>query len=255
MISSQVSSFISAVHRFTGIVLDPKEAHLIEKRMKEFFRVFDVDHFDDSLLITEESIEKFVNIVTNNESAFFRDNYPFKYLEQSDFSRYEKLRVLSLPSSRGQEAISILHMLEVNKSCSDYDIHLCDIDTHALHYFKKEGFFKFEIERGFKEIDLISNYFKLIGNRYFLKEEWSSKLFTMKVNILTDALEDKEYDIIFFRNLLFYFNQDDKSKALNNIINTLSPSGVIFVGNGERLSHNRLKMEKIDNFNYYKLVS
>ncbi len=250
-INKELDLFVKAVRDVTGIVLSSENKHLIEKRYRDFLRVFEVSSFNPNLL-NSQNIHRFIDIVTNNESSFFRDIYPFEVLENLSFEK-KQVNVLSIPSSKGQEPISILMSLESNQTIDNYEINAFDIDQVALEYFRNEGFFEFEIKRGLDDVKIIDEYFDKVDKKYKLSNKYENKIKTKVLNILKDNLDNDHYDVIFCRNLLFYFDEKSRELAIQKIVDGARNGAFLFVGNSEKFLHSSLVEQKYKGHIYYQV--
>ena len=255
MILTEEQNLINIVKSLTGIELSPENDHLITKRLtalKDYFKIARLTEVEVQEISNDSSSRSAaISIVTNNETAFLRDVLPFKFLVDVVQNAQGEINMLSIPASTGQEPYSIAMTLQENSLKHKLiRIDAMDIDKEALEHSLKNGYFKFDLQRGLNEKQISEN-FELRNNRYFPKEKVLEKINFKTFNILNENLPKYEYDIVFLRNLLIYFDNADKERSVNNVVESLKDGGVIVLGNGERTHHMALREMFWHGLRYY----
>ena len=192
-------------------------------------------------------VEQFINAFTVNETYFYREDYQLQCLT-TDLLRERTLakpaggsiRLWSVPSSTGEEPYSLaIWLLENWPLVDEYEIEIVgsDIDTRVLE-FAREGVFG---KRALMRLPpaLIAKYFKPVGPELWqiIDDLRQSVRFTA-VN-LVDAAETRahgQFDVIFCRNVLIYFDDASRRVAAENLYETLAPGGFICLGHTESMS-------------------
>lgn len=224
---------------------------ILEERSESFSSLFSSDF---STFLGDENLKnRIINIFTNNETAFFRDRRPFDLLENLfELNKINKnyLSVLSLPCSSGQEAYSILFkLLKLGYSSNSIDLTAADVDTDVLARAEKGSYNKFELMRGVSDVD-IKEYFDSDNGTSIIKNKYRSMISFRHFNLVKDTL-DKEFDIIFLRNVLFYFKDAQKESVLLKISKSLKKDGILILGNGEKVPCPLLKEMSFEGMPYY----
>lgn len=250
----EIKSYIDFVKSNIGLDLSSSDKIQIEKRIKNIKSHFK-NQFDDLNTILNASKadhlvrEILINLSTNNETAFFRDKPVFELLDSLIKERkYSSLNILSLPCSTGQEAYSIAFLLQEN-GIYNYNILCSDIDTEVIKKAENGIYNKFEIMRGLSD-DHKEKLFEEENGMWKVKSSIQKNLSFKKNNILNNPLDNK-FDIIFFRNLLIYFDDYDRDKALRNIESMLNSGGVVILGNGETCQIDSLEENDFQGVRYY----
>ncbi len=252
---TEENNLITIVKSLTGIELSPENDHLITKRLialKQYFKIDKLSETEVKKILSDPTAQRVaISLVTNNETAFYRDILPFKFLLEILENNHMKANILSLPASTGQEPYSIAMTICENDLKHKLNrIDAMDIDESALEHSIKNGYFKFDLQRGLSE-EQISKNFVLNGNKYFPIESLLEKINFKALNILSAGLNRSEYDITFLRNLLIYFDNTDKQKAVDNVVLSLKEDGVLILGNGERINHISMKEMFWNGLRYY----
>jgi chemotaxis protein methyltransferase CheR len=75
-----------------------------------------------------------------------------------------------------------------------------------------------------------------------------------RLNLVSDALPNQQFDIIFCRNVMIYFDNIVKEMLTNRLYNVLKLNGYLIVGGAESLSNLKHKYKYISP-SIYKKVS
>ena len=251
---SDLIELANIVEDLTGITLDHNQEFLIEKRIKHTLELLGKSKVDKAFfdcLKNKKDIEsKLISMFTNNETSFFRDKLPFDFISKNIQESESEISIASVASSTGQEPLSIVIKLkEAGVSQSMFSINAYDIDEKALHYPLDVGYRQFELNRGLNE-ELQRKYFVVHDRKFFPKEEILTNIKFKQFNILKDNFKLK-FNIIFCRNLLFYFNEENKVFSVDKLIEHLTPNGILVLGNGEKVVHQSLEEKSWNGLVYY----
>jgi chemotaxis protein methyltransferase CheR len=168
----------------SAIVLDPSRDYLIENRLTPLLVEHGMASLDDlaSALRRDRFSplhRKVVDAITNNETWFFRDGYPFEALReivlpelmgQLDLQR--SLKIWSAGSSSGQEIYSVAMLLrESFPRVMSWELYLLgtDISDAALARAIKGRYSQWEVKRGLPP-ELLAKYFAPIGSEWQLSQ-------------------------------------------------------------------------------------
>lgn len=181
-----------------------------------------------------------IESVVVSETSFFRNKVPFvtlqNYLERFVLNKktVKPIRILCLPCATGEEPYSIaMVLLDMKLPAQKFFIYAADISEQALQ-IAKSGMYSPYSFRG-KDIAFRSKYFSEKDGGYLLRQEVRDAVQFGQDNILADDFlsAHKPYDIIFCRNLLIYFDDSTKEKAIKALASRLAEDGVLFVGHAE----------------------
>ncbi|RKX88170.1 MAG: chemotaxis protein [Spirochaetes bacterium] len=239
-------------YRKTGILFSESKRYFVDKRLSEritasghtdFRGYFNFMRFQAS----GEELQRLTNIMTVNETYFFREEYQFQSLVESMLPeitarKKEKktIKIWSIPSSSGEEPYSIaLYLLEYWKGIEQWDVELyaSDIDTEMIRKAKKGVYSKRSVQHLPKNI--LHKYFsKLSDGTFGISEEIIRSVEFTRVN-LNDPASTRPYrnfDIIFCRNLLIYFDDISRRRSAEVFYGALNPGGYICLGHSESMS-------------------
>lgn len=240
-------------YRKTGIFFEDSKRYFVDKRLLERMQANSCETFRSYFTILRfqasgEELQALTNAMTVNETYFFREDYQFKCMVNSLLPECVKnrkkdsapLRIWSIPSSTGEEPYSIaLYLTEYWPDIVNYDVELVssDIDTNVLQR-AAEGIYS---QRSVQNLprELLRKYFQRnADDRYQISRDFRQAVRFTRVN-LSDPSETRAYrnfDIIFCRNLLIYFDDLSRAKAAEAFYDALAPGGFICLGHSESMS-------------------
>lgn len=244
------------VYQSTGIVLNDNKREMVYRRLTRIVRERKLNSFSDycQLLKQQGAQEKdyFINAITTNLTSFFREQHHFDYLVDEELPRLmaektvqangkKRLRIWSSASSTGEEpysiAISVLEAMQEQVSNWDAKILATDIDSNVLAA-GKEGIYEN------RRIESLSEKFK---QRYFHRgvgknssnvrvDKKLSDLITFKqLNLLHEWPMKGEFDVIFCRNVIIYFDKPTQQELFARYYDLLKPGGLLMLGHSENL--------------------
>ncbi|WP_034730793.1 protein-glutamate O-methyltransferase CheR [Bacteriovorax sp. Seq25_V] len=239
--------FKKIVHKYLGVDLEMSDETRNIGKMNNFLKSLNITNNLEEYyraLTTDEEKEEFkknlIDIVTINETSFFRDKIPFEYI-RSLLDGKTKLDVLSIPCSFGQEVYSLAILFEENNFKS-YQIYGVDISSEVVDYARRGQYNTFEISRGISE-DMQNKYFIKDEKKFDVSPKIRSKVSFSVGSVLDRNVFINSVDLILCRNLLIYFNDKTRETVILNLLNSLKKGGKLILGGGERVSHPSLLVE------------
>ncbi len=180
-----------------------------------------------------ESWQRFIDCMVIPETWFFRVPEQFEDLKRFAQAR-RPMRVLSLPSATGEEAYSIaIALLEAGLSPGAFDVLGIDVGARQVAHARR-GRYGLHSFRGNTPAP---EWFVRDGNEYLVAPAVKRTVRFQVGNILDANLFGAErFDAIFFRNLLIYLDTASRKLAVQQLIGSLEPAGIIFAGQAEVLS-------------------
>lgn len=229
----------------SGLTLGPDKLYLVETRLVSIMRR---ENAPDLAALAEKirpgnALERdIVEAMTTNESLFFRDTKPFDALRLRVIPRLHaarppgtRLRIWSAAASTGQEAYSIAMLLaDMAAQLGDrkVDIQGTDIAREALKRAREGVYSQFEIQRGLP-MQMLVKYFAKEDAQWRVKPAVRAAVEFREWNLLADLRPLGQFDVVFCRNVLIYFDAAIKTRVLNAIAAQMAPDGVLFLGGAE----------------------
>ncbi len=239
--------FSTLLRQRSGLVLTPDKAYLLESRLMPIARKQGLKGLDDLAGAVrarrEESLLRSITeAMTTNESSFYRDQKPFDQFKATVLpnllkSRATKrqIRVWSAACSSGQEAYSLAMLLEEEKArVAGWKIEIVgtDLSAEMVERAKAGVYTQFEVQRGLPITHLVK-YFKQNGDKWQISPEIRAMAQFREYNLLTDLSPLGQFDVVFCRNVLIYFDQSTKGKVLEAIARQMPADGVLYLGGAE----------------------
>lgn len=239
-------------YRKTGIQFDSNKRYFVDKRLLERIKATGSDSFRDYFIklrfeADDREVQELVNLMTVNETYFFREAYQFDCLVNSLMEEVIRkrepgslIRIWSIPSSTGEEAYSIaLYLLERWSKLAEYEVEILssDIDTKVLQSAHRGLYTPRSVAN--LPAEYLAKYFtrKVDGNWQLCQDVLESVEFS-RVN-LCNAADTRRYrniDVIFCRNLLIYFDDISRRVAAEAMFEALRPGGFVCLGHSESMS-------------------
>ena len=187
----------------------------------------------------------FISIITIHTTSWFREMPHFKKMGEfirekvrNEETRYFK--ILSLACSTGEEVYSIALYLESLRTVIgdfDYSIAGYDIDGVSLQKARKAVYKKEAMDKipGECHHNLLLGRNKLQGLFTIKKEIREKCSFNLGNMMAMDKYVVDSYDIIFCRNVLIYFSEEDRKNIVKKIFKKLDPKGLVCLGHSENI--------------------
>ena len=183
-------------------------------------------------------LQALIEAVVVPETWFFRDREAFSTLArlvrdasltaQADGVR----RILSLPSSTGEEPYSIaMALFDAGVPADRFSIDAVDISARAIAVAQRATYGKNSF-RG-RELGFRARYFDAIPAGHRLADRVRGQVHFRQGNLLAPDSSPARYDAIFCRNLLIYFDRATQDRAIVALERLLAPGGVVFVAPSE----------------------
>lgn len=183
-----------------------------------------------------------VEAMTTNETFFFRDKTPFDHFEKvvlpsliSSRAAQKSLRIWCAAASTGQEPYSLAMILkEKFPQVRDWKIDIIgtDISKEVLAKARAGTYTQFEVQRGLP-IQLLIKYFKQEGQSWNISDDIKKMVQYRNYNLLDGFLSLGNFDVVFCRNVLIYFDRETKADVLKRISERMPSDAFLLLGAAE----------------------
>lgn len=254
------------LYDYAGIVLADSKLDMAYNRLVRRLRDLRISSFDEYFQHLErEPLEftQFVNALTTNLTAFYRERHHFDFVENEIIRdlkarNIHKLRAWSAGCSLGEEPYSLAMTIRdagVDPTSWDVKILATDIDSKVLA----------SAQSGVYAMDRLKALETQLIHRWFLKgkgrnegmvkvrPELQEMIKFGHLNLMSDWPIDGPLDFIFCRNVMIYFDQPTQLKLLNKMADLLKPDGYLFVGHSEALARHASRFELVGKTIYRKV--
>lgn len=254
------TKFTKLIFQLSGIYLKDSKVILLSNRLRKRMQALNLHSYEqyyDYLLNHKEEYECFLNVISTNETYFFRSEGQLEALSNMILplliNRNGHAKIWSAGCSTGEEPYSIAIIADNLGLLSNVDIIASDINSEVIDKGKK-GIYNIRRLRYVPQ-NLLTKYFiKIDEENYKILPNLASKINFRVHNLIKDDYP-KNLDIIFCRNVMIYFNRDIQKMIVEKFYNTLNPGGFLFIGHAETLYviSDKFKYLKIGNSSvYYK---
>lgn len=254
--------FISrTVRQRSGLALTEDKTYLVESRLLPVARKYGYKSVDDFIGAMhrrpeEDKLHAITEAMTTNETLFFRDTRPFDQFKQivlpvmsAARAARKQMRIWCAACSSGQEPYSLAMLLKEEAAQYPgwrFEIVATDLSGEMLERAKMGTYTQFEVQRGLP-IQLLMKYFKQVEDKWQLSNDIKSMVTYREFNLLADPAGLGQFDVIFCRNVLIYFDTDTKGKVLGRLRNCLAEDGVLYLGGAETVLGVTDKFEPVPN--------
>ncbi len=236
----------------TGVQFSEAKRYFVDKRIAERARANDSETFRQYFMLlrlekTGTELQQLINLLTVNETYFFRESYQLDSLVRFVLPQIaarkrpgNAIRIWSLPCSTGEEPYSIaMSMLDAWPRSDEFEIEISgsDVDTRVLGDARAGIYGERSLQHA--SADIRARYFtRLPGNLYQIIPELreSIEFFQLNISSKAEMSRFRNLDVIFCRNLLIYFDDLSRREAVESIYESLAPGGFVYLGHSESMS-------------------
>jgi chemotaxis protein methyltransferase CheR len=231
------------IHARAGIALNETKRNMVYSRLSKRVRERALPSFSDYLDLLEDDDggewQDFVNALTTNLTAFFRESHHFDMLAELLRSQPPGKRVMlwSAASSTGEESYSMA-ITAAGMRAHGVRILATDIDTQVLETGRRGVYRDEHVEK--LDPKIVHRWFQRGTNSNAGKVRVRSELREMvsfrQLNLLaaTWPLREK-FAAVFCRNVMIYFDKPTQRAVLERIAARLEPGGMLYIGHSENL--------------------
>lgn len=232
----------------SGLYLTDNKMYLVETRLQVVAKAYDYNSLNQLVdgLKGPQSQKLRIDIaeaMATPETFFFRDKKPFdqfkNFILPKMIEKHQATKHLSIwcsACSSGQEPYSLAMIVDELKHTTlkgwSVKILASDFSDKILRKAKGGVYSQFEVQRGLP-IQYLMKHFKQESDGWHVKDGLKSMIEFRNFNLLQAPAHLGKFDVIFCRNVLFYFEPEDKTKILNNLGSVMSSGAMMFLGAAE----------------------
>jgi len=242
--------FVEYFYQRTGIHFGVNKRYFVDKRLYERILNCGRRNFRDYFEFLRRDgaeYQALVNLMTVNETYFYREPYQLECLVKSilpevvtTLGSSRKIRIWSMPCSTGEEPYSIaFYLLEHWRLVDDYEIEIVatDIDTEVLRR-AREGVFNKRSLQYVPEATLAKFTTEEGDGLRRVVPALRESIQFATANLL-EVVDDRAYrgfHVVFCRNLLIYFDDVSRREAGGALFASMAPGGFVCLGHSESMS-------------------
>jgi chemotaxis protein methyltransferase CheR len=246
----QFKFFSELVYRECGINLHEGKRQLLQARLAKRLRqtgIQSVNEYLNLLAGNNQELVNFLDAISTNHTFFFRESHHFECLQR------EHENIWCAASSSGEEPYSIaIYCLEKG---FQPNILATDISTKVLA-MAGQGIYPMERVKNLP-MDIVKKYFQKGHGKWAdhikIKDEVKRTIKFERFNLLTNPPPHQQFNVIFCRNVLIYFDNYVKEKVTNMLYTVLKSNGLLIIGGAESLTNIKHKYKYIQPSIYKKV--
>ncbi|UCZ57399.1 protein-glutamate O-methyltransferase CheR [Desulfurispirillum indicum] len=237
------------VYEYCGIYFQEHKKYIIENRLSRRLKQLNFTSFKDYYYFLkydrkkDEELVEIMNLLTINETYFFRELGQLKHMISVAIPELVKsksdrvLRIWSAACSTGEEPYSISILLKdsgVLPAGYRVEIYGTDLSQDAVAKAKAAKYRKISFRSTEPQY---MKYFREQDAEFTVNEDVRLPVKIDRGNLLlpADTGRYRNMDIVFCRNVLIYFDKESKRKVIENLANALQPQGYLYIGHSETL--------------------
>ena len=244
------------IEEIAGIQLPPAKRTLVETRLRKRQKTLNYPTLKGYISFVLDSPEGrheqiyMLDALTTNKTDFYREPIHFSFLQEHIQKKLaplrqqgwtKPLRIWSAGCSSGEEPYTLaMEMMEIRRLMPGFQFHIdaTDISISSLQTAKRGTYPHSRIEP--VPMALRKRYLMRHRNpnehKVKMAPEIAEKIDFKLFNLLTDSFKFRDlYDVIFCRNVMIYFNQNDRAKIFQHFAKSLTQGGLLFIGHSETL--------------------
>lgn len=237
--------FQRLLYRLAGISLSPAKKALVCGRLAKRLKHHSLDSYRDYLrLLTSgrepEELQTALDLLTTNETYFFREPKHFEFLQQILAERRPgaPFRVWSAACSSGEEPFSIAMLLADRLGEAPWEILASDISIRVLER-ARSGLYAMERAQHIPQRYLKEYCLRGVGSqagRFLIDRRLRARVNFRQINLNETLPQLGEFDVVFLRNVMIYFDTDTKARVVQRIAATLKRGAHLLIGHSESLN-------------------
>ncbi len=242
-----------------GINILHKKKYLLQNRLIKRIKALNLKNYSEyvNYVLHEnkgDEIYQMLTVVSTNKTEFFREKAHFDFIKERAIPYFAEHNIVNIKGwsagcSSGQELYSLAMLLydaKENKSINDFFLYGNDISVKILSQAVKAIYPYNQLES--IPVEYRKKYLLKSKNKENPKIRIVPELRQKTKFVWMNLVEDYyhlpfDFNIIFCRNTLIYFDKKTQEKVVNNLISHLAPEGYLIIGHSESLI----------NINYYEL--
>lgn len=243
---NEFQQFKSWIYEAAGINLSPAKKALVAGRLAKRLKHYDLASYGEYFrLITQKSeaaeLQIALDLLTTNETYFFREPKHFDFMRTQVLPKVQPgktFRVWCAASSSGEEPYTIAMTLADGLPSTPWEIVASDISSRVLEK-ARAGHYPMERAEDIPKSLLSRHCLKGVGAQegtFLMENSLRSRVQFMQVNLNTALPKLGEFDVIFLRNVMIYFDMDTKRQVVARMLPLLKSGGHFIVSHSESLN-------------------
>jgi len=243
-----------------GIKLKEEKKTMVSGRLQTLISSLGLNSLSEYLKYvnsdkTGEAVTNLVNKITTNHTYFMREPEHFYYFRDHvlpnlrETIRDRDLRIWCAASSSGEEPYTLAMIVDEffgeEKKLWNTKLLATDISTRVLD-IAKEGIYTQEGIKPMPRMWQLKYFRKLSPTDVVVNSFIKDEVVYRKFNLMDDHYPfRKQFQVVFIRNVMIYFDEKTKDILLKKIYDLLVPGGYLFIGHSESINRNKFGFKYI----------
>lgn len=238
--------FQTMIYDIAGISMSSAKKTLVSGRLAKRVKHHGMGSYDDYFRLLMKNggdgeLQVAIDLLTTNETYFFREPKHFDFMRDRVLPTRKPgkpFRVWSAASSSGEEPYSLTMLLADVLGEAPWELVASDLSTRVLEK-ARAGLYPMERAEGIPKHYLTRFCLKGTGSqegRFLIAKELRNRVQYRQVNLNETLPKMGEFDVIFLRNVMIYFDMETKRKVVARMLPLLVPGGYLIIGHSESLN-------------------
>lgn len=250
---SEFTRFQQMIFGIAGISMTSAKKALVAGRLAKRLKHHGLDSYGAYFKLLsqdQEEVQMAVDLLTTNETYFFREPKHFDFLRQRVLPTHPSgrpFRVWSAACSSGEEPYTLAMVLADQLGEAAWEILGSDISIRVLDQ-ARTGLYTMERMRGLAPAALHAHCLKGVGSQegsFMIDPVLRRRVRFAHINLNEPLPDVGEFDVIFLRNVMIYFQAETKRQVVARLQAKLRPGGFFMVGHSESLNGLSLGLETV----------
>ena len=239
-----------------GIKMPESKLTMVQSRLLRRVRelgLHSVEQYGEYFLASSNAQEReqFINAITTNKTDFFREATHFDFLTRVALPSIgtRTVKVWSAGCSSGEEPYTLAMVLNdyaLQHLGFDYAILGTDISTKVLDQARSAIYQESQIIPVPPRLRRKYLWRSRTSSEVRIVPELRRKLTLHRLNFMDDDYRIRDmFDVVFFRNVMIYFDRATQGRVINKICRNLVPGGYLFVGHSESLAGSNIPVHPV----------
>lgn len=195
----------------------------------------------------EEEKDILIELITVNETYFFREENMLKELQTVILPQYkyrnpyDPLRIWCAACSSGEEPYTLAMLIKETNLFDSESVEIIASDINKKVLKKAQNALYKKKSLSFRKMPegMLEKYFDELEDDYRVKDEVRELVTFKHLNMFDNdmKLEIGKVDIILCRNVLIYFDMDSIKKVVRSFYDIINPKGYLFLGHAETITN------------------
>lgn len=239
----EFARFRKLIYEKAGIAMAPGKKVLVSGRLTKRLRHYGLTTFDQYFELAAtthpEELQTLVDLLTTNETYFFREPAHFDFLRDKVFSQWPggSFRIWSAACSSGEEVYTLAMLLSEHLPDQSWEILGSDISSKMLESCET-GLYPMSRAGPMQKHFLHKYCLKGVRSQegYFLVDKPLRERCVFKqINLMEPIPNIGRFEVIFLRNVMIYFDSKGKALVVNKLLQHLKPGGLLIISHSETL--------------------